>query len=206
MSIVSNLTKGFFKENPVLVIGLGLCPSMAVSTSIDNGVGMGLATTAVLAGSSALISMFRKFTPDSIRIPIFVVIIAAFVTLIDMIMKAYVPALSKSLGIFIPLIVVNCIILGRAEAYACKNSVFDSIIDAIGMGLGFTITLTILSAFREILGTGAIKGIPIFTMMGIDFKGSLMMILPPGGFLTMGLVLGFLQWNRIRKSKKAEAK
>jgi len=203
MSVMKNLTKGFFKENPVLVLALGLCPSLAVTTSIENGIGMGLAATAVLIGSSTIISLLKKFIPESIRIPIFIVIIATFVTLIDLTLQAFIPALSKSLGLFIPLIVVNCIILGRAEAYASKNSVFDSIIDALGMGIGFTIALVLISSVREFSGTGSLLGYPLFQLMGIDgFQGSIMMILPPGGFLTMGLILGFMQWNKLRKKAK----
>ena len=203
MSVMKNLTKGFFKENPVLVLALGLCPSLAVTTSIENGIGMGLAATAVLIGSSTIISLLKKFIPESIRIPIFIVIIATFVTLIDLTLQAFIPALSKSLGLFIPLIVVNCIILGRAEAYASKNSVFDSIIDALGMGIGFTIALVLISSVREFSGTGSLFGYPLFQLMGIDgFQGSIMMILPPGGFLTMGLILGFMQWNKLRKKAK----
>ncbi|MBN1967735.1 MAG: electron transport complex subunit RsxE [Candidatus Delongbacteria bacterium] len=201
MNIVSNLTKGFFKENPVLVLALGLCPSLAVTTSIENGIGMGMASTAVLIGSSAIVAALKKFIPGNIRIPIFIVIIATFVTIIDLTLQAYIPALSNSLGLFIPLIVVNCIILGRAEAFASKNSVFDSIIDALGMGIGFTIALVLISALREFTGTGSIYGFPMFQVMGFDFKGSIMMILPPGGFLAMGLILAYLQWNKLRKVK-----
>jgi len=203
MSVMKNLTKGFFKENPVLVLALGLCPSLAVTTSIENGIGMGLAATAVLIGSSTIISLLKKFIPESIRIPIFIVIIATFVTMIDLTLQAFIPALSKSLGLFIPLIVVNCIILGRAEAYASKNSVFNSIIDALGMGIGFTIALVLISSVRELAGTGSLLGYPLFQLMGIEgFQGSIMMILPPGGFLTMGLILGFMQWNKLRKKAK----
>lgn len=201
--MMKNLTKGFFRENPVLVLALGLCPSLAVTTSITNGIGMGLAATAVLIGSSTIISMLKKFIPDSVRIPVFIVIIATFVTLIDLTLQAFIPALSKSLGLFIPLIVVNCIILGRAEAYASKNSVFSSIVDAVGMGIGFTIALVLISSVRELSGTGAILGYPVFQLMGIEgFQGSIMMILPPGGFLTMGLILGVMQWNKLRKKAK----
>ncbi|PID27061.1 MAG: electron transport complex subunit RsxE [Candidatus Cloacimonadota bacterium] len=202
MTMFENLTKGFIKENPVLVLALGLCPSLAVTTSIENGLGMGMASTAVLMGSSSIVSLLKKFIPSSIRIPIYIVIIATFVTIIDLTLQAYIPALSESLGLFIPLIVVNCIILGRAEAFASKNSLLDSLIDALGMGLGFTLALVLISSLREFAGTGAIYGYPIFQMMGLDFKGSIMMILPPGGFLAMGLILGFMQWNRMRKKIK----
>lgn len=207
MSKLQNLTKGFFKENPVLVLALGLCPALAVTTSIENGLGMGMASTAVLIGSSTIVSLLKKYIPGSVRIPIFIIIIATFVTIIDMTLQAFIPALSESLGLFIPLIVVNCIILGRAEAFASKKSVFDSMIDAFGMGIGFTIALVLISAVREFAGTGAIYGYPLFQLMGIEgFKGSIMMILPPGGFLTMGLILGFMQWNKIRKAKNTGGK
>ena len=203
MNMTQNLTKGFFKENPVLVLALGLCPALAVTTSIGNGLGMGMASTAVLIGSSTLISVIKRFIPPNIRIPIFIVIIASFVTMIDLTLQAFLPELSKSLGLFIPLIVVNCMILGRAEAYASKNSVLKSVVDALGMGIGFTIALVLISAVREFFGTGAIYGYPLFQLMGIEgFKGSIMMILPPGGFLTMGLILAFMQWNRQRKNRK----
>ncbi|MCK4979178.1 MAG: electron transport complex subunit RsxE [Candidatus Delongbacteria bacterium] len=207
MNKLQNFTKGFFKENPVLILALGLCPALAVTTSIENGLGMGMASTAVLIGSSTIISMLRKFIPGNIRIPIFIIVIATFVTIIDLTLQAFIPALSESLGLFIPLIVVNCIILGRAEAFASKKSVLDSIIDALGMGIGFTIALVLISAVREFAGTGALYGYPLFQLMGIEgFKGSIMMILPPGGFLTMGLILGFMQWNKIRKAKNTGGK
>jgi electron transport complex protein RnfE len=207
MNTLQNLTKGFFKENPVLVLALGLCPALAVTTSINNGIGMGMASTAVLIGSSTLISILKKFIPANVRIPVFIVIIATFVTIIDLTLQAFIPELSKSLGLFIPLIVVNCIILGRAEAFASKNSVFQSIIDALGMGIGFTIALVLISAVREFAGTGALYGYPLFQLMGIEgFQGSIMMILPPGGFLTMALILGFMQWNKLRKKAKKGGK
>ena len=207
MNKLQNFTKGFFKENPVLILALGLCPALAVTTSIENGLGMGMATTAVLIGSSTIISMLKKFIPGNIRIPIFIVIIATFVTAIDLTLQAFIPSLSESLGLFIPLIVVNCIILGRAEAFASKKSVLNSMIDAMGMGIGFTIALVLISAVREFAGTGALYGYPLFQLMGIEgFKGSIMMILPPGGFLTMGLILGFMQWNKIRKAKNTGGK
>jgi Na+-translocating ferredoxin:NAD+ oxidoreductase subunit E len=199
MNFWQNLSKGFLKENPVFVIGLGLCATLAVSTSMVNAIGMGIAAAFVLIGSSVLVSAVKKVTPNDIRIPIFVVMIATFTTIVDLSMKAWMPALSSSLGIFIPLIVVNCIILGRAEAYAFKNSVWDSAVDALGMGIGFTIALCIMSAFREIIGSGTFFGFPLF---GANYKGPLMMILPPGGFLMLGLILGYINWNRIRKEKK----
>jgi len=200
MNFIQNFTKGFFKENPVFVIGLGLCATLAVTTSLINAIGMGAATTFVLIGSSVLVSIVKKVTPNDIRIPIFVVMIATFTTIVDLSMKAWFPALSSSLGIFIPLIVVNCIILGRAEAYAFKNSVWDSAVDALGMGVGFTIALSLMSGFREIIGSGTFFGFPLF---GSGYKGPLMMILPPGGFLMLGLILAFINWNRLRKSNKS---
>ncbi|MDA3885626.1 MAG: electron transport complex subunit RsxE [Candidatus Delongbacteria bacterium] len=207
MNKLQNFTKGFFKENPVLILALGLCPALAVTTSIENGLGMGMASTAVLIGSSTIVSMLKNYIPSNIRIPIFIVIIATFVTIIDLTLQAFIPALSESLGLFIPLIVVNCIILGRAEAFASKKSVLNSMIDAFGMGIGFTIALVLISAVREFAGTGALYGYPLFQLMGIEgFKGSIMMILPPGGFLTMGLILGFMQWNKIRKAKNTGGK
>ena len=207
MNAIENLTKGFFKENPVLVLALGLCPALAVTTSVENGLGMGGAATAVMICSSVIISILKKLVPSSIRIPIFIVIIASFVTVVDMTLKAYLPSLSESLGLFIPLIVVNCIILGRAEAYASKNGVVKSAIDALGMGIGFTIALVIMSSFREVMGTGNLLGYPIFQLMGFKgFQGSIMMILPPGGFLIMGLILGFMNWMKIRKANKKGAK
>ncbi len=200
MNFLQNFTKGFFKENPVFVIGLGLCATLAVTTSLTNAIGMGAATTFVLIGSSVLVSIIKKVTPNDIRIPIFVVMIATFTTIVDLSMKAWTPALSASLGIFIPLIVVNCIILGRAEAFAFKNTVWDSAVDALGMGVGFTIALSLMSGFREIIGSGTFFGFPLF---GSGYKGPLMMILPPGGFLMLGLILAFINWNRLRKSNKS---
>jgi Na+-translocating ferredoxin:NAD+ oxidoreductase subunit E len=199
MNFMTVFSKGFFKENPVFVLGLGLCATLAVTTNMINALGMGAATTFVLIGSSVLVSALKKVTPNDIRIPIFVVMIATFVTIVDLSMKAWMPALSSSLGIFIPLIVVNCIILGRAEAYAFKNSIWNSAVDALGMGIGFTIALCLMSGFREIIGSGTFFGFPLF---GSDYRGPLMMILPPGGFLMLGLILAFINWNRIRKSTK----
>jgi electron transport complex protein RnfE len=191
------LTNGLIKENPTFYQLLGMCPTLAVTTSAMNGMGMGLATTAVLIGSNAMISLLRKFIPSKIRIPAFVVVIAAFVTIISMLMEGYVQALYKSLGLFIPLIVVNCIILARAESFAFKNGVGPSILDGIGMGLGFTWALMLLGMIRELFGSGQIFGI---TILGAAYKPAIVMILPPGGFLTLGLVLAV--YNVI-KSKKA---
>lgn len=188
---------GIIKENPVFRLVLGLCPTLAVTSSAENGVGMGIATTAVLLGSNIIISLLRKIIPGKIRIPVFIVVIASFVTIVDMIMNAYLPALHKALGIFIPLIVVNCIILGRAESFAYKNGLWASLIDAISMGIGFTIALFILGSIREILGNGTLFGVSLF---GPKFKPAIMMILPPGAFLTLGLLIGL--FNYISSNKK----
>ena len=193
MNFIKNMTRGLIKENPIFVLVLGMCPTLAVTTSASNGMGMGLATTAVLIGSNVAISALRKVIPASIRIPAFVVIIASFVTIIGMLMKAYLPALNASLGLFIPLIVVNCIILGRAEAFAFSNTIADSLADGLGMGLGFTMSLTILGSVREILGAGSIFG---FSLFGASVEPVLLMILPPGAFITLGLLMGLINWNK----------
>ena len=175
---------GIITENPILVLMIGMCPTLAVTTSVSNAIGMGLSTTAVLIASNALISLVRKITPDRLRIPIYIVIVASFVTLVEFVIKAYFPVLNESLGIYIPLIVVNCIIFGRAEAFAGKNNVIDSIGDGIGMGLGFTLGIIIISAIRELIGSGAIYG---HTIVPEDYRVALF-VLPPGAFL----VLSFL--------------
>lgn len=195
MTPVQQLTKGFWKDNPIFVIGLGLCPALAVSSSLANAVGMGIAATFVLIGSNMMISLLRSIIPAKIRIPVFIVIIATFVTIIDKLIAAYSPVLSASLGIFIPLIVVNCIILGRAEAFANKNTVFDSLLDAIGMGIGFTIALCCIAFFRELLGEGKLFGqaIPFFKQ-----DPALIMIMAPGGFIVFGLLIAF---KRLMASK-----
>jgi len=197
MSIKQDFTRGIFAENPTFRLILGMCPTLAVSTSLINAIGMGAATTFVLLGSNILVSLFRKFIPSNIRIPAFIVIIATFVTIVELIMQAYFPALNKSLGIFIPLIVVNCIILGRAEAFASKNPVFPSILDALGMGIGFTGALALLGATREILGAGTIWG---YHILGTGFNPVIIMILPPGAFIALGLFLGF--FNSLAKKRK----
>jgi len=175
MNQLNNFTKGFIRENPILVLVLGTCPTLATTSSSLNGLGMGIATTFVLIGSNVVISMLSDLIPDKVRIPAFVVIIASFVTIVDLLMQAYVPGLYEKLGIFIPLIVVNCIVLGRAEAFASKNGVLSSFIDGFGMGLGFTFALGILGAFREIVGSGAIFGYKF-----IPGDGVLVFILAPG--------------------------
>lgn len=207
MSFIAELVKGIYKENPVFRIVLGLCPTLAVSTSLSNAIGMGAAATFVLICSNAIISLlillFSKILSeegrksiDKIRIPVFIVIIACFVIIVEMVMSAYFPALSESLGIFIPLIVVNCIILGRAEGFASKNSVLPSIADGIGMGLGFTAALCALAVVREFLGSGNILG---HHVLGASFKPVLIMILPPGAFFLIGIYLGILNWFDSRK-------
>ncbi len=201
MSVIKEFTKGIYKENPVFRLALGLCPTLAVTTSVENGLGMGVAATLVLVSSNLFISLVRNLVPKKIRIPIYIIIIATFVTIIEMLMQAYTPALFKALGIFVPLIVVNCIILGRAEAYASKNNVVLSVIDGIGMGLGFTLSLIIISAIREILGNGTFYGFPVAP---VSFQPVLLMILPPGAFLTLGYVLGFFNWLDIKKSGKEQ--
>ena len=180
---------GILKSNPVFVLVLGMCPTLGTTTSASNGMGMGLATMAVLIMSNLVISLIKNLIPDKVRIPAFIVVIASFVTIIQMLMEAFVPALYASLGVFIPLIVVNCIILGRAEAFASKNSPVDSIFDGIGIGLGFTLALTVIGATREILGSGAIFGVSL----GIADFMPLVFVLAPGGFLTLGLVIAAIQ-------------
>lgn len=183
---MKELTKGIVKENPTFVIVLGMCPTLATTTSVNNAIGMGLAATFVLVCSNIMISLIRKITPDKIRIPVYVIVIAAFVSIVDMVMAAYLPDLHKALGLFIPLIVVNCIIMGRAEAFASKNSVMDSMADGIGMGLGFTLALTLMSTFREILGSGTWAGMKV---MPAIYDPMLIAILTPGAFITLGLLM-----------------
>ncbi|MBI5008439.1 MAG: electron transport complex subunit E [Bacteroidia bacterium] len=192
MNQVKNFTKGFIKENPILVLVLGTCPTLATTSSSLNGLGMGIATTFVLIGSNVVISLLSNVIPDKVRIPAFVVIIASFVTIVDLLMQAYVPSLYDKLGIFIPLIVVNCIVLGRAEAYASKNGVWSSFIDGFGMGLGFTMALGILGAFREIAGSGSIFGYKF-----IPGDGILVFILAPGAFIALGYMIALV--NKIKK-------
>lgn len=192
---------GLFKENPTFVLLLGMCPTLAVTTGVINAIGMGLSTMAVLICSNIFISLLRKFIPDTVRIAAYVVIIASFVTIVEMLLKAYLPSLSESLGMYIPLIVVNCIILGRAEAFASKNSVLSSVFDGLGMGLGFTGALTIIAAIREILGNGTFCGLSLF---GDGFERVSIMIMAPGAFFTLGLILMVI--NIIASKKKEEQK
>ncbi|NJD04845.1 MAG: electron transport complex subunit E [Ruminiclostridium sp.] len=196
MSYLKTISNGLVKENPTFRLVLGTCPTLAVTTSAVNGIGMGLSTTAVLVGSNMVISMLRKFIPDKVRIPAFVTVIAAFVTITQMLLKAYLPSVDKALGIYIPLIVVNCIILARAEMFACKNGVVPSIFDGIGMGLGFTAALLFMGMVREVLGNGTFFGVNVF---GDSASPAIAMILPPGGFLTYGIFIGLL--NKFSKNK-----
>lgn len=196
--LLERLRNGLFKENPIFVQVLAMCPTLAVSTSVVNALGMGISSTIVLICSNAIISAIRRFIPSKIRIPAYIVIIAGFVSAIDMFLNAYFPSLYASLGIFIPLIVVNCIILGRAEAYASKNTVVASIFDAIGMGLGFTLGLTVLGFFRELIGAGTVLG---FTVMPSAYVPANIMILAPGAFLTLGLIMAFINNRNLKKGK-----
>ena len=185
MSYSREFFKGIIKENPTLVGLLGMCPTLGTTTNATNGLGMGVATMAVLIMSNIVISLIKNVIPDKVRIPAFIVVIASFVTVIQMLMQAYVPSLYAALGVFIPLIVVNCIILGRAEAFASKNGVFDSALDGVGIGLGFTLSLTVIGAVREVLGSGAIFGYSL----GIGDYMPLVFVLAPGGFLVLGFLM-----------------
>jgi len=198
MSLGHELFKGLYRENPIFRLMLGLCPFLAVSSSVNNAFGMGAAASFVLIASNLVISLVRKVVPNEIRIPIYISIIATFVTIVDLIIAGFAPDLHKSLGLFIPLIVVNCIILGRAEAFASKNGVLYSVADGLGMGLGFTLALLVISTFREILGNGTWMGIPV---MGSQYKPVLLMVLPPGAFFTIAFLMGFLNWLDQRKSR-----
>ncbi len=199
--LFSIFTNGIWKENPVLVLLLGTCPTLALTTSATNGAGMGLATTFVLAGSSFVVSCISGIVPRKIRIPVYIVVIATFVTVVDLLLQAYAPAaLYSALGIFIPLIVVNCIVLGRAEAFASKNNPFYSVLDAVGMGLGFTLTLTMLGAIREFAGGGSIFGIKVITAWTTDF---LLPTSAPGAFIIVGVILALRNYFKSRAAVKA---
>ena len=198
-SKLSILTNGIIKENPVLVLLIGTCPSLATSSSLSNAIGMGIAATAVLICSNIVISLLRKVIPDKVRIPCYIVLIAGFVTIVQFIVKAYAPALDKSLGVFLPLIVVNCIILGRAEAFANKNSVIDSALDGVGMGIGFTLALCCMGAIRELLGTGCLLGKTIIPNFSIGFFN-----LAPGGFFVYGILIAVLMAATKGKALKAK--
>lgn len=195
MNIKQNLYKGLLTENPTFIQVIGMCPALAVTTSAINGIGMGLSTTAVLIASNVVISMIRRFIPDTVRIPAFIVVISTFVTVVQFLLQAYMPDLNQSLGIFIPLIVVNCIILARAEAYASKNNVGDAFFDGLGMGLGFTAALLLVGAIRELFGAGTLFG---FNVLFDAFPRTIVMILPPGAFLTLGFLMAGL--NKLRKT------
>ncbi|MBR5383698.1 MAG: electron transport complex subunit E [Clostridia bacterium] len=192
---------GILTENPTFRLVLGTCPTLAVTTSAINGLGMGAAATFVLLGSNVVISALRKFIPDKVRIPSFIVIICMFVTMVQLLMQAYLPSLYESLGIFLPLIVVNCIILGRAEAFASKNPVAASAADGLGMGIGFTLALTLMGCIRELLGNGTVFGT---SLLGSSYQPMLLMILPAGGFLVYGLMLGII--NALSNRGKEDAK
>jgi electron transport complex protein RnfE len=187
---------GILKENPIFVLVLGMCPTLATTSSAINGMSMGLATAFVLLSSNVVISLLKSFIPDKVRIPAYVVVIATFVTVVEMVMQAFVPALFESLGIFIPLIVVNCIVLGRAEAFASKNNVFKSALDGLGMGLGFTFALTLLGVVRELLGTGNVFGYSLYS----DQYGMLLFVLAPGAFIALGYLIAVI--NKLQKVKK----
>ncbi len=195
MNKLQLITKGILKENPTFVLILGMCPTLATTTSAINGMGMGAATMAVLIMSNIVISLIKNIIPDKVRIPAFIVVIASFVTVIQLLMQAYLPSLYQSLGIFIPLIVVNCIILGRAEAFASKNNALDSALDGLGIGLGFTLSLTLIGAVRELLGSGAIFGQSL-----IAGDGMLVFVLAPGGFLVLGYLM--VLFNKLTAKKK----
>ena len=193
MSQLKNFSKGFIKENPVFVLLLGLCPTLGVTTSAINGMGMGLATTFVLVMSNLVVTLIKNFIPDKVRIPSFIVIIASFVTIVELVMQGFLPSLFEQLGLFIPLIVVNCLVLGRAEAYASKQNFMSSVVDGLGMGLGFTFALTLLGAVRELLGSGAIFGLNL-----IEGDGMLVFVLAPGAFIALGYLIALM--NKLNKA------
>jgi electron transport complex protein RnfE len=198
MKLLGEFIKGLWRENPTFKIVLGLCPTLAVSTTVQNGIGMGVAATFVLIGSNIFVSLVRNIVPEKVRIPCFIVIIATFVTIADLFMKAYAPLLSRSLGMFVPLIVVNCIVLGRAEAFSSKEPPLKSIFDALGMGLGFTWALVLISAIREALGNGTLLGFPL----NKAFEPPLFMILAPGALLTIGLLIGLINYFAIKHRER----
>ena len=206
---MSDLTKGFIRENPIFILMLGLCPSLAVSTQVVNALGMSAGTIFVLLGSNIMVSLLKNFIPDEIHIPAYIVIIATFVTLVDLLMQAYAPALSKSLGVFVQLIVVNCIILGRAEAFASKNNVKDSIADALAMGLGFFFGLTLIALIREVLGAGTITLFPVGNFNGvIEIPGLVsapvrIISLSAGALLVVGYLKGMFNWLSTKSAKEA---
>lgn len=189
-----NFLNGIIKENPVFVLLLGCCPTLGVTSSAINGIGMGAATAFVLVMSNLAIALVKNVIPDKVRIPAFIVIIAAFVTVVQLLMEAYTPALNEQLGLFIPLIVVNCIVLGRAEAFASRNTAFASVLDGLGMGVGFTLALTLLGTIRELLGSLSVFGVKL-----VDADGMLVFILAPGAFITLGFIIAVMTWLKKRK-------
>jgi len=197
MKLGHEFVKGLWESNPVFRLVLGMCPTLAVTTSAENGIGMGLATTFVLVNSNLIVSLLRNVIPRRVRIPSFIVVIASFVTIVDLVMAGYFYQLHKALGIFIPLIVVNCIILGRAEAFASKNPVAASLADGLGMGVGFTLSLFVLGSIREIFGSGTLLG---FSLFGASFSPVIALVLPPGAFITLGVLLGLM--NRISRERQ----
>ena len=197
-TLMQDFIKGFWKQNPVFIQVLGMCPTLAVTVSAINGIAMALATTFVMVCASLMISLIRKFIPDQVRIASFIVIIATFVTIVDLVMQARFPELSKALGPFVPLIVVNCLVLGRQEAFASKNNPLRAVLDALGMGIGFLIALFVLGSIREILATRTILG---FQVLPDAFTPWLVMILPAGAFLTLGLLMGLTNWHTLRKKR-----
>lgn len=202
MERLKHITNGLFVNNPTFRLFLGMCPTLAITTAAMNGLSMGLATTVVLIGSNVVISALRKVIPDEIRIPSFIVIIASFVTIVGMVMEAYLPDIYETLGIYIPLIVVNCIILGRAEAFAFSHNVLDSALDGIGTGLGFTLSITVLGAVRELIGAGTVFGMMV---LPAAYEPVLLMILPPGAFLTLGFGIALInKLTEVSRKKKAE--
>ena len=202
-SLGSIFLNGVIIENPTFRLVLGACPTLAVTTSAINGIGMGAAATFVLIGSNVVVSLLRKFIPNNVRIPAFIVIICTFVTMVQLFMQAYLPSLYESLGIFIPLIVVNCIILARAEAFASKNPVLASAVDGLGMGVGFTLALTLIGMIRELIGSGTLFG---FKIMGAGYEPMLLFVLASGGFLTFGILLGVINaiTNHLKRDKHSE--
>lgn len=210
MSHMNELTKGIIKENPVFIIMLGMCPTLGVSTQVFNALGMGAGVIFVLIGSNLMISLLRNIIPDSIRIPAYIVVIASFVTIVEMVLHAFVPAVYSALGVYLPLIVVNCIILGRAEAFASKNSPLDSVLDAIGMGVGFTLSLTLIALIREVLGAGTITLLNlsesarlIITIPGLSESPVRVMTLAAGALLVMGYLKAFIGWKTSQKKEAA---
>lgn len=199
----NNFLKGIWNNNPVLILLLGFCPVLAVSTTVIDALGMGISTTFVLLGSNIVISLIRGFVPKKMRIPVFIVVIATFVTIVDLVLYGFFFELHKSLGLFIPLIVVNCIVLGRAEAFASKNSLLDSIVDALGMGVGFILAIVVLAAIREILGNGTIMGLTLFPQ---SYQPVIVAILPPGAFITLGFMLAGMNRINIGREQREKAR